>query len=84
MPKKTPATSVERTTIGLRNALFDEIDAMRNGDSTPARANAVSRLATGIVDIVRTEIDYHKLVTANNGSQEAPLGRPLALGGDAS
>jgi hypothetical protein len=40
---------VRRTSAGLRDAIFDEIDAIRAGESSSARANAISKLASGIV-----------------------------------
>lgn len=70
--------NVERTTEGLRNALFDELDAMRGGKSTPARANAICRLSVGVIEVVKTEIEYTKLVA--NTNDPAPLDQPLTLG----
>jgi|DEB0MinimDraft_10_1074344.scaffolds.fasta_scaffold58773_2 hypothetical protein len=46
---------VERTSLGLRNALFDELDDLRAGASTPARANAVANVCKGILDIAEAE-----------------------------
>lgn len=51
---------VSRTSAGLREALFQEIDAIRDGTSNPTRANAVAKLATGISDTVRMEIEVSK------------------------
>jgi hypothetical protein len=50
----------KRTSIGLRDALFDEIDALRRGDGDPHRAIAVSKLASTILDTVRVEMQYRK------------------------
>lgn len=60
--KKTEAKKIKRTTEGLRSALFDELDGLRNGKVNPARANAVSRSAIAIVGTVRLEMDYQKLM----------------------
>jgi hypothetical protein len=49
------AKKVERTSLGLRNALFDELDDLRAGASTPARANAVANVCKGILDIAEAE-----------------------------
>ncbi len=51
---------INRTSAGLRDALFDEMDALRNGTSNPTRANAVSKLASGVVETVRMEMDVQK------------------------
>ena len=56
-PKQAP---VQRTSAGLRDVIFDEIDAVRNGTSNPTRANAIAKLATGIVETVRMEIEVQR------------------------
>jgi hypothetical protein len=53
---------IERSTGGLRNALFDEIDALRGGISNAARARSVAMLANSILQSVSAEIEYHKYV----------------------
>jgi hypothetical protein len=85
---KNEAAPIARTSAGLRDAIFDEIDAIRNGTSNPTRANAVAKLATGIVETVRMEIEVQRhlkqvsSVPANGAATDAPglLGRPLNLG----
>lgn len=78
------ATPISRTSAGLRDAIFDEIDAVRAGYSNPTRANAVAKLATGIVETVRMEIEVQKHLKglpAEDRAKLAPsLGAPLALG----
>lgn len=82
------ATPIARTSAGLRDAIFDEIDAIRNGTSNPTRANAVAKLATGIVETVRMEIEVHRHLkqipqapaTANGTGATSLLGHPLNLG----
>ncbi len=91
MAKKTvaaaevTAASVNRTSAGLRDAIFDEIDAIRNGTSNPTRANAVAKLASGIVETVRMELEVKRhLRQAAPGNVEPTgqslLGSPLTLG----
>lgn len=82
-PTRIPAPIV-RNTAGLRDALFDEIDAIRQGKSNPTRANAVSKLATTVVESVRMEIEVQRhlrnspAISASMPSQS--LGIPLPLG----
>lgn len=52
---------VPRTTMGLRDALFDELDSLRNGKTNPQRANAVARTAQAIVGAAKLDLDYEKL-----------------------
>lgn len=78
------AMPVARTSAGLRDAIFDEIDAIRSGSSNPTRANAIAKLAAGVVDTVRMEIEVQKhlrTAAAKNAPKVAEgLGEPLSLG----
>lgn len=66
---------IDRTSGGLRNCLFDEIDALRNGTSNPARARAVSSLANTALKSVSVEIEYHRYVSdISKKSTSAELG----------
>jgi hypothetical protein len=91
MAKKEVQTQapIVRTSAGLRDAIFDEIDAIRGGTSNPTRANAVAKLATGIVETVRMEIEVQRhlrqspaAIGSNQPNREpaTPLGVPLSLG----
>src|SRR5690242_17940575 len=46
-----------RTTKGLCNCLFDELDMIRNGKSNPHQAAAVAKLAVQIINTKRLEIE---------------------------
>lgn len=63
-PGETTSPSVRRSSAGLRSALFDEIDRIRNNQSDSTKANAIARLAGEIVNTVRLEIDIQKHVSA--------------------
>lgn len=83
MSKKIEATPIVRTSAGLRDAIFDEIDAIRSGTSNPTRANAVAKLATGIVETVRMELEVQRHLRNASPADALPtpaLGVPLALG----
>ena len=83
------ASPISRTSAGLRDAIFDELDSIRNGSSNPTRANAVAKLAGSIVETVRMEIEVQKFARMNGGGKaatpapamESIIGAPLALGG---
>lgn len=82
--KQGTSTPIIRSSAGLRDAIFDEIDAVRAGTSNPTRANAVAKLATGIVETVRMEIEVQRHLRQQPKDAEtiAPpaLGIPLQLG----
>lgn len=54
--------AVIRTSKGLRDALFDELEALRSGKSNPTQANAVAKLAGSVVETVKMEIEAQKFV----------------------
>ncbi|MDX8400808.1 MAG: hypothetical protein R8K20_11265 [Gallionellaceae bacterium] len=62
MGNKKDAVTV-RTSEGLRDMLFDEIDMLRNGHSTTQRASAVAKMAVQVINSVRIEIDYQLHLT---------------------
>lgn len=65
---KTPAKVVPQhnmepivmDTRGLAKALFEEMDGVRSGKVSTARANAVSRLAADIIETKRLEMEVMK------------------------
>ncbi len=78
---------ITRTSKGLRDALFDEIDGLRRGEVDPKRANAVARLAAEIVNTVKMEVEVEKYMTAKQASMMRPdttgsgaLPAPVELG----
>lgn len=68
---------VTRTSLGLRDVLFDEIDALRNGESNPQRAASLSKLAVQIINTVTMEVEYQKHVSTNptafSGMKTTPI-----------
>lgn len=73
---------VIRTSAGLRDALFDELDRMRTGKTNATNANAVARLAGGIVETVHMELEVHKQMSKIPGepTERVALPKPLDLG----
>jgi hypothetical protein len=59
-----------RTTQGLRDILFDEIEELRSGDGDPTKSMAVANLAKQIVNTAKVELDFHRQMSefAANGS----------------
>jgi hypothetical protein len=78
---------VIRTSQGLRDALFDELDSLRGGKSNPQKASAVAKISMQIVNTVRLEIDHHKHVLSlptdgktRSGTQAITKPAVLSLG----
>lgn len=81
--KSPELPDVVRTSAGLRDALFDEINAIRNGRSNATRANAIAKLAATVVDSVRMEIEVQRSaerIAAGVKIVPSNLPQPLALG----
>lgn len=53
---------VVRTCKGLQDMLFDEIDDLRSGKTTPQSARTVAALSGQLVQTKRLEIDHARFV----------------------
>jgi hypothetical protein len=68
-----------RTSDNLKDMMWDELDALTSGDSTPQNARAKASLAGQICGITRLEMDFSRFVSdarANGGSLgQIPMGK---------
>lgn len=82
MAKDQPKASggVVRTSGGLRDALFDEIDGLRNGTRKVGEAIAVAKLAAQIINAVRVEIEFYRVTENQREPAEAPPQLKLGAG----
>lgn len=78
---ETKMPLVTRTSAGLRDALFDELDRLRNGDTNATNANAVARLADQVIHTVQMELEVHKHLSKMpaNADLESQLPKPIML-----
>ena len=60
---------VERTSAGLREALFDNLDGLRDGTVNPTMANATAKIAAAVVSTVEMEMDAYKLINKVSGDK---------------
>ena len=51
--------NIESTAAGLRDALFDEINALRRGEDTLRRAKAIAQLAHRIIEAARIALEVN-------------------------
>ena len=63
------AEKVVRTSKGLQDTLFDEIDNLRNGKTTPQSARTVASLANGIIQTARLEMDHARFISEPRASE---------------
>ena len=71
---------IQRHTWGLREALFQEWDAMRSGEIEPKRAMASAKLAQVILHSVEVEMAYTAQVNRAKEGDALPIARELRLG----
>lgn len=71
---------IERTSAGLRDALFDAMERVRDGDMMAEDAKAISGLASQICNTVQLEIEVAKLRTEYPADAKLILPAPLPLG----
>lgn len=64
---------LQRTSTGLREALFDQIERIRDGKGDIQEARTVATLAHAICNTVKMEIEVAKLRT------DYPADTPLAI-----
>lgn len=64
-----------RTTMGLRDILFDEIDELRTGNGDPTKSMAVANLAKQIINVAKIELDFHRQIAS-----QAQEGNPVKMG----
>jgi hypothetical protein len=67
--------NLTRSSQGLRDILFDEIEELRNGDGDPTKSMAVANLAKQIINVAKVELDFHRQIAAH-----AESGTPIKMG----
>lgn len=68
---------IARSTSGIREALFDEFDALRNGTTTVQRCNAMSKLSSALLGTWQLEIEVSKLL--NKGGVRPTFNAPKQI-----
>lgn len=69
-----------RTSRGLRDTLFEELDLLRNGESEPLRAAAVAKLAVQIINTAMIEVHLQRTDLSMTETDKALRVRPIQLG----
>jgi hypothetical protein len=79
MAKKRLETT--RTSRGLRDTLFEELDMLRNGESDAPRAAAVAKLAVQIINTAMIEVTLQRTdLNLGATADTAVRVRPIQLG----
>jgi hypothetical protein len=64
-----------RTSQGLRDVLFDEIDELRGPNADPSKSLAVASVAKQIINTAKAELEFHRVM-----AERAEAGNPVELG----
>ena len=73
--------TTERTSRGLRDALFEELDGLRNGEIEPLRASAVAKLAVQIINTAMIEVHLRRTDLSLDQHLDSTIKvRPIQLG----
>ena len=70
---------ITRNSKGLCEALFDELENLRSGDSTPQKASAVARVANTICQVTRLEMDFARFVASDRAENSALASLPMGI-----
>ena len=71
MPEKHEV--IIRTSKGLAAAMFEELDNLRSGSSTPQMARAKSSVANTICLISRLEMDFARFVSSTRSEDDTKM-----------
>lgn len=71
---------MQRTSRALSETVFEELEQLRNGGSTPQKARAVSSLANTICLITRLEMDYARFVSKERSDEGNESLKALPMG----
>jgi hypothetical protein len=66
---------VTRTSQGLRDILFDEIEELKTGKGDTQKSMAIANLAKQIVNTAKVELDFHRQMAAQDAA-----GTPVKMG----
>lgn len=73
-------TEVEKTSRGLAQAMFEELELLRSGKSTPQMARAKASVAGTICAISRLEMDFARFVSASRSDEDNQAMKALPMG----
>ena len=59
--------NIDRTSAGLAEVLFNELDDLASGKSTPQQARAKTSVVGTICTVSRLEMDYARFVSSERG-----------------
>jgi hypothetical protein len=72
---------IEKTSRGLAGAMFEELELLRAGKSTPQQARAKASIANTVCTISRLEMDFARFVSSARAEEDVEHGmKALPMG----
>ena len=68
------SNEIERTSRGIAGAMFEELELLREGKSTPQQARAKASIANTICAVSRLEMDFARFVSSTRSDDETHSG----------
>jgi hypothetical protein len=65
---------IEKTSRGIAHAMFEELELLRAGKSTPQQARAKASIANCICTVSRLEMDFARFVSSTRAEDENDSG----------
>ena len=73
-------STVTRTSAGLQEHLFNQLDGLESGAVTPSHARAVASLAHQVLAVSRLEMEFTRFVSEHRADDCGDATRELTLG----
>ena len=70
---------MNRSTEGLREHLFKQLEALDNGNITPQHAMAVAAMTSQIAKLTRLDMEYARFVSSQRGNDTNTMGNVKTL-----
>lgn len=71
--------AIEKTSRGLARAMFEELELLRTGESTPQQARAKASIANTVCTISRLEMDFARFVSGTRAEDKDTM-KALPMG----
>jgi hypothetical protein len=71
---------VGRSSHGLQEHIFQQLDRLESGQTTPQHARSVAALANTAVSLARLEMEYARFVTEQRGVNQGLPALPMGSG----
>jgi len=71
-----------RTTQGLRDILFEEIEELKGPDANPEKSMTIANLAKQIINTAKVELDFTRFLASQEGDNRVTTLGNLRLGSE--